>query len=208
MTDTNKAEQWAGLHVTPGIKDDQSAFRSEIGGIYAMAVAIELICKFFHISNGSVSFKSDCQAALYYIFDRSKKSTATTNYADLIMATRKVLDQLPISFSHRHVPAHQYISREKWIHGGEKMMIVIKMQMTFEKEEEAGTLVTSTDLCNEPWSLWIQGDFFSSNIKGNMYNFIHDPESAKTWGLRDLPHTEDIDVPIRRQAATRSNIPR
>jgi hypothetical protein len=51
MADTNEDEQWSGLHVTPGTTDDQSAFRSEIGGIYAMAVAIELICKFFHISN-------------------------------------------------------------------------------------------------------------------------------------------------------------
>jgi hypothetical protein len=69
MSETNESEQWAGLHVTPGRKDDQSAFSIEIGGIYAMAVAIELICKFFHISNGSVSFGSDCKAALYYIFD-------------------------------------------------------------------------------------------------------------------------------------------
>jgi hypothetical protein len=51
MSDTNEAEQWAGLHVTPGRKDDQSAFRSEIGGIYDMSVAIELLCKLFHISN-------------------------------------------------------------------------------------------------------------------------------------------------------------
>jgi hypothetical protein len=32
MSDSNEAEQWAGLHVTSGRKDDQSAFRSEIGG--------------------------------------------------------------------------------------------------------------------------------------------------------------------------------
>jgi hypothetical protein len=56
---TNEAEQWAGLNVTPGRKDEKSDFRSEIGGIYAMAVAIEIICKFFHISNGSMSFGSD-----------------------------------------------------------------------------------------------------------------------------------------------------
>jgi hypothetical protein len=113
MADSNKAEQWAGLHLTPGRKDCQSSFRGEIGGIYAMAVAIELICKFFHISNGSVSFGIDCEAALYCIFDRNKKATATKKSCDLIMATRKVLDRLPISFSHRHVPAHQDISREK-----------------------------------------------------------------------------------------------
>jgi hypothetical protein len=52
MSETNEAEQWAGIHATPGRKDDQSAFRSERGGLYSMAVAIELLCKFFHISNG------------------------------------------------------------------------------------------------------------------------------------------------------------
>jgi hypothetical protein len=78
-----------------------------------MAVAIYFICKFFHISNGSVSFGSACEAALYYIVDRNKKATATTNYFDLIMATRKVLDRLPVRFSHRRVPAHQDISRNE-----------------------------------------------------------------------------------------------
>jgi hypothetical protein len=43
--------------------------------------------------------------------------------------------------------------------------------------------------------------------KGNMYNFIHDPEAATTWGSRDLPDTDDIDVPARCQAAKSSNIP-
>jgi hypothetical protein len=72
MADTIGAEQQSGLHVTPGKNDDQYSFRSEIGGIYAMAVAIELICKFFHIYNGSVSFGSGCQVALYYMFDQQK----------------------------------------------------------------------------------------------------------------------------------------
>jgi hypothetical protein len=73
MADTNKSEQWVGIHVTPGRNDYQSAFRSEMGGLYAMTVAIELVCRFFHISNGSVSFGSDCEAAMYYIFEWNKK---------------------------------------------------------------------------------------------------------------------------------------
>jgi hypothetical protein len=165
MSDTNEAEQRTGLYVTPGRKDDQSAFRIEIGGIYAMAVAIELICKFFHISNGSVSFGSDREAALYYIFDRNKKATETTNYFDLIMATRKVLNRLPISFSHRHVPAHQDISRDEMdMWGGENDNCDTYAKAFWRKEESSGTLVTSTDICYKPWSLWIQGDFFPSNV--------------------------------------------
>jgi hypothetical protein len=90
----------------------------------------------------------------------------------------------------------------KWIYGGEQMTIVIQMLRSFgKKEETAGTLVTSTDLCDEPWSLWAQGEKLSSNVKGNMYNSIHDPEAAKTWGLRDLPRTLMYQLDVKPQKA-------
>jgi hypothetical protein len=174
-----------------------------------MTVEVKLICKFFHISNGSVSFGSGCQAALYYIFDRNKKATATTNSFDMIMATRKVLDRLPISFSHRHVPAHQDISKDAmYIWGRANDDCDTDAKAFWKKEEAAGTIVTSTYLCDEPWSLSIQGEKLSSYVKRNLYNSIHDPEAAKTWGLRDLPDTVDIYVPARQKAAKISNIPR
>jgi hypothetical protein len=165
-----------------------------------MAVAIELLCEFFHISNGLVSFGSDCEADLYYIFDQ-KKATATKNSFDLITITRKVLDQLPIRFLHRHVPAHQYISRDNmYIWGRENIDCDTDANAFWKKEEASGTLVTSTDLCDEPWSLWIQGEKLSSNVKRNIYNSIHDPEATNTWGLRYLQDTQDIYVPARCKA--------
>jgi hypothetical protein len=148
-------------------------------------------------------------AKRYYIFDRNKKATATTNYFNLIMATRKVLDRLLTRFSHHHVPAHQHISRDEmdtW--GRANDDFDTDANAFWEKEEAAGTLVTSTYLCDEPWSLWIQGEKLSLNVKGNLYKSIHYPEAEKTRRLRDLPDTEDIDVPARRQDAKSSNIPR
>jgi hypothetical protein len=110
-----------------------------------------------------------CQAALYYIFDQHKTATATTKYFDLIMATRKVLDRLPISFSHRHAPAHQDIPRDEidiWGRANDNCDTYAKA--FWKTEESAGTLVTSTDLCDEPWLLWIKRGENSSNVKGNM----------------------------------------
>jgi hypothetical protein len=125
------------------------------------------------------------------------------------MATRKVLDRLPTSFSHPHVLAHQDISRdERYIWGRANDDCDTDTKAFWKKEEAEGTLVTSTYLCDEPCSLWVQGETLSSNVKGKIYNFFHDPEAAKTWGSRDLPYTEDIDVTARRQAAKSSNIPR
>jgi hypothetical protein len=96
----------------------------------------------------------DFQAALYYIFDQHKTATAITNSFDMIMETRKVLDRLPISFSHRHVPAHQYISRDEMdIWGRANDDCDTDAKAFWKKEEAAGTLVTLIDLCNGPWSL-------------------------------------------------------
>jgi hypothetical protein len=65
------------------------------------------------------------------------------------MATRKVLDIIPISFSHRHVPAHQDISRDKMdIWGRANDDCDTDAKAFWKKEEAAGTLVTSTDLCD------------------------------------------------------------
>jgi hypothetical protein len=145
----------------------------------------------------------------YLIGTKKATATSTTHSFDLIMATRKVLDRLPIIFSHRHVPAHQDILRDEMdIWGRANDDCDTDANPFWKKEEAASTLVTSKYMCDEPWSLWIQGEKLSSNVKRNIYNSIHDPEAANTWGLRDLHDTEDIDVPARRQATKISIIPR
>jgi hypothetical protein len=60
--------------------------------------------------------------------------------------------------THRHVSAHQDISRDKMdIWGRANEDFDTDAKAFWKKEEAAGTLVTSTDLCDEPWSLWMQG---------------------------------------------------
>jgi hypothetical protein len=82
------------------------------------------------------------------------------------MATRKVMDRLPISFSQCKVPAHQFISREEMdILGRANDDCDTDAKAFWKKEEAAVTLVTSTYLCDEPWSLWIKGEKLSSNVK-------------------------------------------
>jgi hypothetical protein len=59
------------------------------------------------------------------------------------MATRKFLDRLPISFSHRHVPAHQDISRDEMdIWGRANNDFDTDAKAFWKKEEAAGTLIT------------------------------------------------------------------
>jgi hypothetical protein len=79
---------------------------------------------------------------------------------------------------------HQDISRDEMdIWGRANNDCDTDAKAFWKKVVAAGTLVTSTDLCDEPWSLWIQGEKLSSNVKRNIYNSIHDPEATQTWGL-------------------------
>jgi hypothetical protein len=160
--------------------------------------------QFFHISNGSVSFGSDCEAALYNIFDRNKKATSTTNSFDLIMATRKVLDQLPISFSHRHVPAHQDISMDEmdiWARANDNCDTDAKA--FWKKEEATGTLVTLTELCDEPWSLWIQVDFFDRMLKETCTTLSITPKQQKPGDCETyrIPRTSMYQLDVKPQKA-------
>jgi hypothetical protein len=79
MSDTNEAEQWAGLNMTPGRKDEQPAFRSEIGGIYAMAVLFKLITSFStYISTTSlIDTKLPQQQQKSWIWGRAKDDRDT-----------------------------------------------------------------------------------------------------------------------------------
>jgi hypothetical protein len=72
---------------------------------------------------------------MYYIFDRNKKATATTNYFYLIMETRKVLDRLP-SASRTAMFLQTNISQGmKWIYGGEQTKTAIQMLRHFGKKK-------------------------------------------------------------------------
>jgi hypothetical protein len=70
------------------------------------------------------------------------------------MVAIKVPTRLPIQFTHRHVPAHQDITREEMDIWGRTNDDCDTDDNAFCKQEnEAGTQVTSANLCDEPWSL-------------------------------------------------------
>jgi hypothetical protein len=87
---THEDCQWWRLYITPGRKEDRSAFHSELGGLYVMIVNISLLCSFYHIDKGSIEFGSDCEGALYYISTPDLLIPPMTHSFDIIMSVRKV----------------------------------------------------------------------------------------------------------------------
>jgi hypothetical protein len=57
-----------GANVSPGHREDQNPYRSEIGGIFAVVVVVEALVKFHDISQGTIELACDCESGLILIF--------------------------------------------------------------------------------------------------------------------------------------------
>ena len=58
-----------GVLVVPGYPSDQSPYRSELAGLYAIMTAVEAICAFYNIKEGSIEVACDGESALNNAID-------------------------------------------------------------------------------------------------------------------------------------------
>jgi hypothetical protein len=78
-----------GVNVTPSKQSAQSAFRSELSGLYGVVTGTEVVCKVFHVKTGQITVACDRESALDYVFDWNNSFLlASTLHLDLIVAIR------------------------------------------------------------------------------------------------------------------------
>ncbi len=53
-----------GLNEIPGAPSDQSAYRSELGGISGIIATVDCLCRFHHVSSGSINVRLDGEQTL------------------------------------------------------------------------------------------------------------------------------------------------
>jgi hypothetical protein len=78
-----------GQLLVPGQPADQSAFRSELAGLYTMITLVNSLVDYYEVRNGTVELACDGIQALEYVFDTKKSITAASNSYDLILEIRK-----------------------------------------------------------------------------------------------------------------------
>jgi hypothetical protein len=155
------------MHITTGRKGNHSAFWSEPGGNNAMVAEITLMCEFFDIDQGSVEIGNDCESELSYIFKRDKFIPTSMNSFDVIMMARKVLACLQVQHTHRHIPAHQSITRQEidiWGRPNDDCNTEVKVKSLWKHEEDKWMKVTSMKFLDEPWALWIGDEHISTQV--------------------------------------------
>ena len=96
----------------PGFKSDHSAYRSEIGGIYALVRVVELIKEMWNLDKGSIVIGCDGINALYEALDyRYRTTTCHQKQFDLLSGIQGYIRDSVIKYKPRHVKGHQ----DEWV---------------------------------------------------------------------------------------------
>jgi hypothetical protein len=84
-----------GRNCIPGAPEDQSAHRSEVGGIVGMAVTLKALCKLYDITTGSIILGLDGKLALNSASSEWDPHCQKRDF-DILWEARKQLSALPI----------------------------------------------------------------------------------------------------------------
>ena len=170
-----------GVNVVPGSDEDQSAFRSELAGIYGIIIATTVLCELHDIHSGCITVACDGESALDYVFDWDKKwLTASTPHLDLIAASRTLLRASPVQWKFHHVYGHQddFVGPlDRWATLNVAMDGLAKAHWA----HSVGTVSSSFQIHAEPWSVWINNEKLVTPLREKIYDFIHGPAVDEYW---------------------------
>jgi hypothetical protein len=91
----------------PGSSDVQSAYRSELAGLYGMITMVNAICAFHKIETGAIELGCDGIQAPRHVDQRSEVTNPRMAQFDLLSAARNALRICPVTVKMRHVKGHQ-----------------------------------------------------------------------------------------------------
>ena len=90
-----------------GTSDSQSAYRSELYGLYRMVQLVHATYKKHGLKEGRVELACDGESALFRMLTHTYTPTPNEKHYDILAAAKHLIDQCNIEWLPRHVRGHQ-----------------------------------------------------------------------------------------------------
>ena len=173
-----------GSLVTPGNPEDQSAYRSELAGLYGIAAIVNLLCQYHKITEGSITIGCDGLQALLH-------GTSTVDFIptkmaqfDLVGATRTMLQRSPVKWIAEHVLGHQDDDTSANLDRKAMLNVLMDGEAKFHWSRTspfAHQVPRQQKVEGEPWSLWIGDTKICANIYDSVVNTTAGKAAEKYW---------------------------
>jgi hypothetical protein len=95
-----------GLNVVPGHPDDQSAYRSELAGLFGIVLVVNLLCSWADIMSDGIEVACDGLSALNKAFETWPLNPHAPQH-DLLQVLRTLIAASPVKWTTCHVDGHQ-----------------------------------------------------------------------------------------------------
>ena len=159
----------------PVTKEKLDSYRIESIGILAILTAVEVICEFHNIKDGSITVACDNDASLDKGITYNERLKTSCKYFDIFWATKEIKDRVKIKFIPKQVKGHQ-----------DKHMKINKLtrieRLNCYVDGEAKKYRKWLENCNEykppsifgdkNWSLWIDDTKITKDIRKQMIEHI------------------------------------
>ena len=178
-----------GSNWVPGVKKEQSAYRSELAGIDGILSVLKVIVDFYKIRSGSIELALDGESAMDQANDAGYLYTSQKSF-DIIHDIRARVKKLPIKIQWRHVRGHaseKGLAQDWWTSQNEKVDAAAKafMRKCLEKNQEHYTVL----LWNEVVALYVNGSKQSRICKKSIYESLYGERRIRYWhGHHDNSH--------------------
>jgi hypothetical protein len=182
-----------GAVTVPGTAKDQSAYRSELAGLYCILLGAKKLCEFFNITQGSIELGCNGQSALDKAFNYVSIIKIEDSNYDLLFAIRNLWAYSPLTWKFRHVKGHQddhspHEKLDRWAKLNVEMDKRAKQHMEIAKRSPRHFMIAA-----EPWSIWYHGKKIMSDLTETLYDLVHSDEAKEYWKRKDNLSDTDID---------------
>jgi hypothetical protein len=148
-----------GVNSISGEKEDQSSYRSEIGGVSGVIETVGILCERFAIKSGAIKVGLDGDQAMQNIFGKWPLYPRQADY-DLLKDLRKKIQKSPIKWTGIWVEGHldnhiQFEDLDRWSQLNVECDGPAKDYWNSCTESEAW--MPNKGFADEGWSVWIEG---------------------------------------------------
>jgi hypothetical protein len=175
----------SGCCTVPGQSTDQSAYRSELAGLFGMIKMTEAVCTAHQITAGSITLSCDGKGPLDRISKTSWVTWASEDHFDLISAIQNTILKLPITVKFHHVRGHQDIANRELDSYEYWNCAMDQMAKNHWQRRQAYPKKPSGHVHGEPWSIWANGHKLCKQLGTALQDIIHGPPCLDYWDCHE-----------------------
>ena len=193
LEDSTGEQSIVGRLISPGFASDQSAYRSEISGIYGMVAMVEGIASVWQLKEGKITLGCDgIQAGLQSLDVINRKIVCTQQSFDLLSGIRGYLRDSNITYIYKHIKGHQDENKklselDYWEMLNVEMDMLAKDWWTQHHDKAK---YSQYHVPKGIWKICLMGNRVCNNLTKYLRESIEGAKAAEYWVDKNSKYTE------------------